>query len=453
MLTVAILAMGIVGGCAKNPVTNTVTIRDTVTTVNPPAVPTLSSPANTATSVSLTPTLTWNSVTGATFYNLQIATDSEFLSIIIDKAMLTSTSTNIVSALDCGRYFWRVNAANGGGISGWSGVWSFKTKEWCALGSGVGNYNYSATTLFIDNSGNLYAQGNFSSSGIAKWNGSTWSTPTKSPDSSYSLTVDKSGNIYTVDTANIYKYNGSTWSSIGTGIKGNIGYSILDGSGNLYVARKIVDSMGNLDTSIISKWNGSTWSNLGTKMNAGVTTLAIDGSGNLYAGGNFDTVDGIAVNHIAKWNGSTWSALGSGLGGSIGYSMCSILVDGSGNLYVGGQFITAGSTIVNRVAKWNGSEWSALGSGINDRDNSGWVSAMALDSSGNIYLGGGFTSVGGVAAKNIAKWNGSVWSALGSELLNGPVAAIAADKYGNIYAGGNFTTAGNVSANFIAVWK
>ena len=38
---------------------------------------------------------------------------------------------------------------------------------------------------------------------------------------------------------------------------------------------------------------------------------------------------------------------------------------------------------------------------------------MAAD--GSLYAGGGFTTAGGVAANNIAKWDGttSSWSALG----------------------------------------
>ena len=40
--------------------------------------------------------------------------------------------------------------------------------------------------------------------------------------------------------------------------------------------------------------------------------LAVSGS-DLYAGGYFTTAGGSAANYIAKWNGSSWSALGSGM--------------------------------------------------------------------------------------------------------------------------------------------
>src|SRR5437899_9743848 len=38
---------------------------------------------------------------------------------------------------------------------------------------------------------------------------------------------------------------------------------------------------------------------------------------NLYAGGEFTTAGGSAVNYIAKWNGSSWSALGSGMSSTV----------------------------------------------------------------------------------------------------------------------------------------
>lgn len=44
----------------------------------------------------------------------------------------------------------------------------------------------------------------------------------------------------------------------------------------------------------------------------------------------------------------------------------------------------------------------------------GQVRALAVDSGGNIYVGGTFTTAGGVSANRIAKWDGSAWSALGS---------------------------------------
>ena len=66
------------------------------------------------------------------------------------------------------------------------------------------------------------------------------------------------------------------------------------------------------------------------------------------------------MNRIARWDGSAWSALGSGMNSTVK----ALAFDNSGNLYAGGYFTTAGGETVNRIAKWDGSAWSALGSGV-----------------------------------------------------------------------------------------
>jgi hypothetical protein len=186
------------------------------------------------------------------------------------------------------------------------------------------------------------------------------------------------------------------------------------------------------------------WSDaFGLRSDDAVHALVVDGSGKLYVGGSFTTAGGVAANYVTEWNGSAWSALGSGMDDSVN----ALAVDGSGNLYVGGSFTTAGGVAAHYVAEWNGSAWSALGSGMDDS-----VNALAVDGSGNLYAGGDFTTAGGVAANHVARWNGSAWSALGGgmdDYLN----ALAVDGSGNLYAGGRFTTAGGVAANHIAKWN
>lgn len=115
------------------------------------------------------------------------------------------------------------------------------------------------------------------------------------------------------------------------------------------------------------------------------------------------------------------------------------------NVYVGGGFSTAGAVAANNIAVWNGTSWSALGAGL-----SGPVSALAISGT-NLYAGGYFTTAGAVAANNIATWNGASWSTLGTG-LGGLVHALAVSGT-NLYAGGSFTNIGAVRANGIAVWN
>jgi hypothetical protein len=115
-----------------------------------------------------------------------------------------------------------------------------------------------------------------------------------------------------------------------------------------------------------------------------------------------------------------------------------LVVVGS-NLYVGGYFTTAGGNQALSIAKWDGTIWTPVGSGVN-----GEIMALAAHG-GDLYAAGSFELVDGIPANSIAKWDGAVWTPLGSG-LNSEVKALAA--VGNdLYAGGLFTTAGaNVSA-------
>ena len=94
---------------------------------NLPAAPTLSSPANGATNVALSPTMTWNTVTGATTYFLQVSTVGTFTSTVFNDSTLTGTSRAIGPLAGLTVYYWRVRAKNAFGSSNWSSVWSFTT--------------------------------------------------------------------------------------------------------------------------------------------------------------------------------------------------------------------------------------------------------------------------------------------------------------------------------------
>jgi len=127
-----------------------------------------------------------------------------------------------------------------------------------------------------------------------------------------------------------------------------------------------------------------------------VSALVVSGS-NLYTGGSFTTAGGIAARVIAKWNGSSWSALGSGLIG-VNWPFVSALAVSGCDLYVGGDFTPAfNGSVGNNIAKWDGSSWSALGSGMNRPVNALVVSGCDL------YAGGPFTIAGGKVSAYIAR--------------------------------------------------
>ncbi|MBI4725980.1 SUMF1/EgtB/PvdO family nonheme iron enzyme [candidate division TA06 bacterium] len=97
------------------------------TTGNPPATPTLSTPANGAAGITTNPTLTWNASSGATSYTLQVSTSNTFGSFVYNQSGLASTSQAIGGLVCDTTYYWRVNASDSFGSSSWSSVWNFAT--------------------------------------------------------------------------------------------------------------------------------------------------------------------------------------------------------------------------------------------------------------------------------------------------------------------------------------
>jgi len=194
-------------------------------------------------------------------------------------------------------------------------------------------------------------------------------------------------------------------------------------------------------------FSDANWASMGglPGANGSVLTAIVDGSGNLYIGGDFTLVGEVAANLVAKWDGTAWSAMGSGLPIYRSGPWVNALAVSGTNLYVGGYFRTAGGSPATNIARWNGSTWSALGSGLN-----GAVYALAVSGT-NLYVGGYFTIAGGSPADYIAKWDGSTWSGLGSQ-LTGYVYALAVAGT-DLYVGGQFTVAGGSAANYIAKWN
>ena len=237
-----------------------------------------------------------------------------------------------------------------------------------------------------------------------------------------------------------------------------------DGTSPALYAGGIFSLAGGVSVSRVGRWDGSAWSAVGGDVLGPVTSLQVfdDGSGSaLFAGGYFSSAGGVPANRIAKWDGSTWSAVGSGVSGlgfSIRVDSLAVFDDGGGAaLYAGGHFTDAGGVPANRIAKWDGSNWSALGVGIGGIDHAATVESMVVFDDGNgarLIAGGLFSTAGGAAANFIAAWDGASWAPLGvgtdSTILT--LAVFDAGGGPELYAGGVFTTAGGVPARGIARW-
>ena len=241
-----------------------------------------------------------------------------------------------------------------------------------------------------------------------------------------------------------------------------------DGTGAALYAGGPFFTAGGVTVNSIAKWDGASWSALGTGMIGPVPTAAAavnglgeydDGGGPaLYAAGNLLTAGGVPANRIAKWNGAAWSALGDGL--NQGAQALAAFDDGTGHqLYVGGSFTLAASVPNTAgIARWNGTAWSEVGGGVAGSCN---VLLVYNDGTGEaLYAGGTFFAAGGAAGTNyIAKWNGTAWSALAGGMSGGAIPtrvnalAVFDDGGGSaLFAGGVFDAAGGVAATNLARW-
>ena len=272
----------------------------------------------------------------------------------------------------------------------------------------------------------------------------------------------------------IAKLRGDEWLPLGAGIGSTNGQVWVmgefdDGTGRALFVGGDFTVAGGQEANHIAKWDGSTWSPVGQGTSAtvrGAMTVFDDGSAPaLYVGGDFITAGGIEVNHVAKWDGEQWSALGSGVSGESGSvrALC-VFDDGNGAaLYAGGKFTVAGSVTVNGIAKWDGSTWSAVGGGMGpDPSGTRLVRGLVVHDDGTglaLYATGQFASAGSVPALRIARWDGESWSALGEGIWEpgtvstGRRLVVFDDGSGPaLYVGGSFTIAGGQTANNIAKW-
>ncbi|MGQ9614377.1 two-component regulator propeller domain-containing protein, partial [Chloroflexus sp.] len=314
----------------------------------------------------------------------------------------------------------------------------------------------------------------------------------------------------------IARWDGQAWHALGTGVNDKVYALAVGPNGSLYVGGRFVDITHAPDADFIARWDGQAWHDLaheGSVLSASasllrqlqgspVRALAVDRDGNLYVGGEFTDAGGNPdADYIARWDGQAWHDVGSGVSGIVH----AFAFGPDGNLYVGGEFARAGpptnpfdfftfapSRRPGYVVRWDGRDWHALGTVVDDT-----VYALAFGPDGSLYVGGYFTNAGGNPdADSVLRWDGRDWHALGEGVSDGvvttqiavgsdgvyvsspsiisnrpslwfwngttwvPMLPPAIDVYdivigpdGSLYIGGEFTDAGgNPDADYIARW-
>ncbi len=254
----------------------------------------------------------------------------------------------------------------------------------------------------------------------------------------------QSGTLYAAGTFGVKTWSGTSWDSLGS--LGTTYVLISDGGSGFYAGTD----------SGISRWNGSSWSSFAATTGGPVYALAIDDDGDLYAGGKFSRIGTLTTDNIARWDGASWYSLGvAGVTQGIGAFAAHVraIVPHGDDIYVGGMF----KTPANHIARWNKTEdvWSSLGEGISYSSPAGYAVMSMVELNGQLYIGGQFVSAGGQTANHIAAWdlNDESWLTLAGGM--GDSTRMVRDLNvvnGQLIAGGNFATAGGVTVNHAAKW-
>jgi hypothetical protein len=145
------------------------------------------------------------------------------------------------------------------------------------------------------------------------------------------------------------------------------------------------------------------------------------------------------------------------------------------DLFVGGEFQTAGGQPASCIARWDGTGWYPLGTGLSGEQEytDSWggqivfpprVNALAFFA-GELIAGGVFTTAGATPCSTIARWDGASWSPLGGGIADAVLVFDTGGYYsfppevsdlavfnGELVAGGTFRTLGGITANFVASW-
>jgi endo-1,4-beta-xylanase len=98
------------------------------TYLSPPPIPVTISPSSSASGVPRNPTLVWYSSNNAKSYHIQVSTNSDFPSAIVDTT-ITDTLLTLRPLNANSRYYWRVSALNNNGTSEYSVTADFTTGE------------------------------------------------------------------------------------------------------------------------------------------------------------------------------------------------------------------------------------------------------------------------------------------------------------------------------------
>lgn len=330
---------------------------------------------------------------------------------------------------------------------------SYDGTEWAAMGYGTDGEIHS----LLSRDGELFVSGDFTSiggidiTGLARWDGGSWSAVGTGPQGPAGdmvffgndlIVCGTFGKMGTADDHRIARWDGKKWWPFDAGLVGSWPVALATRGNTLCAGGNFFAA----DYAYgVAKWNGSSWVEVGTGLPP-IDTLEVD-SHAIYVAASGLRIDNQWVGGIARWDGTSWT----GMGGGTDFLVSDIVSDDSA-VYIGGQFTTAGGLPANCVARWDGVKWNALTTEVEAPYNTPYVASLMIHG-GSLYAGGHFSNIDGVpGTRNIARWdalNGSGWHALGTGTDRRVLDMVATDS-GELVISGDFTMVGKTVSPGIA---
>ncbi|MBK9248101.1 MAG: T9SS type A sorting domain-containing protein [Ignavibacteria bacterium] len=244
----------------------------------------------------------------------------------------------------------------------------------------------------------------------------------------------------------IFNTRTKVWTASDTMIQGSVN-SIVRYNGDIIIGGKF--TIKGTSIANYAKWSGGKWSQFGNENFSVPGGLAVF-KDSLYC---FQlSPPAPAFSSLVKWNGTIWEKIEF-----MFYSKNNTPIRGikatSDYLYVYGALDSmilanwSGTVKANNLMRYDGTSWNTILDNSNNK-----LQTIGFDGN-DLIIAGGFTSVDGINATGIVKWNhlSKQWSSLGSGIPSGTLNAILVD--GNqVFTAGQFQTAGSQYVNNIALY-
>ena len=196
--------------------------------------------------------------------------------------------------------------------------------------------------------------------------------------------------------------------------------------------------------------------NPGSGANAQVYSVALATNGDVLIGGQFNLVNGQSRNCVARLHSDGGLDSGflphQGPNGYVDSYVNSVAIDPSGNIYIGGSFPSYNGITRNNLARLRND--GSLDLSWPNVIFSSSVSLIQAQSNGQVLVLGGFGVVNGVSRMNLARLNTDASLDINfnpaAGVSDGVIYAYVIQPDGNVIIAGSFTTNSPVSRQYIA---